>query len=129
MVETRWNLLFKLGGQDKLDKEDIVPEGPAQVDNGRQSYFVYLFFDSLRRPSQYDRPVSRPSPAPVLNRDGPQSCSKLRCENRTTGLEMSCCPVNELLWVQITQSYPNRLRFSSLPRPQSPCHALIFPVF
>ena len=61
----------------------------------------------------------------------------LRCENRPanrpasreTGLEMPCCPANDLLWVQITQSYPNRLRFSSLPCPQSPCHALIFPVF
>ncbi len=45
----------------------------------------------------------------------------LRCENRTanrsasreTGLKMPCYPVNDLLWVQITQSYPNRLRFSS----------------
>jgi hypothetical protein len=27
------------------------------------------------------------------------------------------------------QSYPNRLRFSSLPCPQSPCHAVIDPVF
>ncbi len=62
---------------------------------------------------------------------------RLRCENRPanrpasreTGLEMPCCPANDLLWVQITQSYPNRLRFSSLPCPQSPCHALIFPVF
>ncbi len=53
----------------------------------------------------------------------------LRCENRSanrpasreTGLEMPCCPANDLLWVQITQSYPNRLRFSSLPCPQSPC--------
>ena len=61
----------------------------------------------------------------------------LRCENRPanrpasreTGLEMPCCPASDLLWVQITQSYPNRLRFSSLPCPQSPCHALIFPVF
>ncbi len=61
----------------------------------------------------------------------------LRCESRTanrpvsreTGLEMPCSPANDLLWVQITQSYSNRLRFSSLPCPQSPCHALIFPVF
>jgi hypothetical protein len=45
----------------------------------------------------------------------------LRCENRPanrpadreTGLEMPCCPPSDLLWVQITQSYPNRLRFSS----------------
>ncbi len=51
----------------------------------------------------------------------------LRCENRPanrsarreTGLEMHCCPPVDLLWVQITQSYPNRLRFSSLPCPQS----------
>jgi hypothetical protein len=28
---------------------------------------------------------------------------------------MPCCPASDLLWVQITQSYPNRLRFSSLP--------------
>jgi hypothetical protein len=61
----------------------------------------------------------------------------LRCENRPanrpasreTGLEMPCCPASDLLWVQITQSYPNRLRFSSLPCPQSPCHAVIEPVF
>ncbi len=46
----------------------------------------------------------------------------LRCENspvnrpasRETGLEMPCCPASDLLWVQITQSYPKRLRFSSL---------------
>jgi hypothetical protein len=36
---------------------------------------------------------------------------------------------SDLLWVQITQSYPNRLRFSSLPCPQSPCHTVIHPVF
>jgi hypothetical protein len=35
----------------------------------------------------------------------------------------------DLLWVQITQSYPNRLRFSRLPCPQSPCHTVIDPVF
>jgi hypothetical protein len=45
--------------------------------------------------------------------------------SRETGLEMPCCPDNDLLWVQITQSYPNRLRFSSLPCPQSPCHAVL----
>jgi hypothetical protein len=37
--------------------------------------------------------------------------------SRETGLEMPCCPPSDLLWVQITQSYPNRLRFSSLPCP------------
>jgi hypothetical protein len=45
--------------------------------------------------------------------------SYLRCENRPDnrlasreiGLEMPCCPASDLLWVQITQSYPNRLRF------------------
>jgi hypothetical protein len=37
--------------------------------------------------------------------------------------------LRDLLWVQITQSYPNRLRFSSLPCPQSPCHDVIDPVF
>jgi hypothetical protein len=46
-----------------------------------------------------------------------------RPANRETGLEMPCCPASDLLWVQITQSYPNRLRFSSLHCPQSPCHA------
>jgi hypothetical protein len=40
---------------------------------------------------------------------------------------MPCYPANDLLWVQITQSYPNRLRFSSLPCPQSPCHTVIDP--
>ncbi len=49
--------------------------------------------------------------------------------SRETGLEMPCCPANDLLWVQITQSYPNRLRFSRLPCPQSPCHSVIDPVF
>jgi hypothetical protein len=71
---------------------------------------------------------------------------KLRWENRPTnrppsretGLEMSCwpqtgldmpsCPDGDLLWVQITQSYPNRLRFSSLPCPQFPCQDVIYPV-
>ncbi len=61
----------------------------------------------------------------------------LRCENRPanrpasreTGLEMPCWPASDLLWVQITQSYPNRLRFSSLPCTQSPCHTVIDPVF
>jgi hypothetical protein len=61
----------------------------------------------------------------------------LRCENRTanrparreTGLEMPCCPPSDLFWVQITQRYPNRLRFLNLPCPQSPCHAVIDPVF
>ena len=52
-----------------------------------------------------------------------------RPASRETGLEMPCCPASDLLWVQITQSYPNRLRFSSLPCPQSPCHAVIDPVF
>ncbi len=64
-------------------------------------------------------------------------CRTLRCENRPanspasreTGLEKPCCPASDLLWVQITQSYPNRLRFSSLPCPQSPCHTVIDPVF
>jgi hypothetical protein len=61
----------------------------------------------------------------------------LRCENsppnrpvnRETGLEMPCFPPCDQLWVQITQSYPNRLRFSRLPCPQSPCHVVIDPVF
>jgi hypothetical protein len=61
----------------------------------------------------------------------------LSCENRPvnrsasrkTGLEMSCWPPIDLLWVQITQSYPNQLRFSSLICPQSPCHTVIDPVF
>jgi hypothetical protein len=48
---------------------------------------------------------------------------------RETCLEMPCCPASDLLWVHITQSYPNRLRFSSLPCPQSPCHIVIDPVF
>jgi hypothetical protein len=48
---------------------------------------------------------------------------------------MPCCPASDLLWVQITccflitRSYPNRLRFSSLPCPLSPCHTVIDPVF
>jgi hypothetical protein len=49
--------------------------------------------------------------------------------SRETGLEMPCCTVSDLLWVQITQSYSHRLRFSSLPCPQSPCHPVIYPVF
>jgi hypothetical protein len=52
-----------------------------------------------------------------------------RTDSRETGLEMPCCPTSDLLWVQITQSYPNRLRFSTLPCPQSPCHTVIDPVF
>jgi hypothetical protein len=52
-----------------------------------------------------------------------------RPASRGTGLEMPCCPASDLLWVQITQSYPNRLKFSSSPCPQSPCHTVIDPVF
>jgi hypothetical protein len=40
---------------------------------------------------------------------------------RETGMVMPCCPPIDLLWVQITQSYPNRLRFWTLPCPESPC--------
>ncbi len=46
-----------------------------------------------------------------------------------TGLEMPCFPASDLLWVQITQSYPNRLRFWILPSPESPCHTVIDPSF
>ena len=44
-------------------------------------------------------------------------------------MEMSCCPDSDLLLVQITQSYPNRLRFWRLPFPESPCHGVIDPNF
>ena len=56
----------------------VLPETPAQADNGRQAHLVHYLFDSLRGPSQHDRPASRPSPAPVLsrNRNGSQSSSK-----------------------------------------------------
>ncbi len=54
----------------------VGPEAPAQADNGRQAHLVLYLFDSLRGPSQHDRPASRPSPAPVLSGDGFQSCSK-----------------------------------------------------
>ncbi len=36
-----------------------------------------------------------------------------------------CFPPTDLLWVQITQSYSTRLRFWSLPCPESPCHTVI----
>ena len=52
-----------------------------------------------------------------------------RTDSRETGLEIPCFPTSDLLWVQITQSYPNRLRFWRLPSPESPCHALIDPSF
>ena len=42
---------------------------------------------------------------------------------------MTCLPVTDLLWVQITQSYPNRLRFWRSPCPESPCHVVTFAVF
>ena len=59
-------------------------------------------------------------------------CCHLRWENRSanspvrreTGLKMPCCPAINLLRVQITQSYPNRLRFWTLPCPESPCHSV-----
>jgi hypothetical protein len=68
---------------------------------------------------------------------GSRGSVKLRCENRPdnrpasreTGLEMPCYPASDLLWVQITRNYANRLRFSGLPCPQSPCHTVIDPVF
>jgi hypothetical protein len=48
--------------------------------------------------------------------------SHLRWENRPvnrdTGLVMSCYPVTDLLWVQIIQSYPSRLRFWRSPCPE-----------
>ncbi len=49
--------------------------------------------------------------------------------SRETGLEIPCCPASGLLWVQITQSYPNRLRFWILTCPESPCHTVIDPSF
>jgi hypothetical protein len=54
----------------------VVPEAPAQADNGWQAHLVHYLLDSLRGPSQHDRPASRPSPAPVLSWDGFQNCSK-----------------------------------------------------
>ena len=36
---------------------------------------------------------------------------------------------SHLLWVQITQSHPNRLRFWILPSPEFPCHDVIDPSF
>ncbi len=42
-----------------------------------------------------------------------------RPASRETGIEMPCFPGSDLLWVQITQSYPNRLRFWILPSPES----------
>ena len=61
----------------------VVPEAPAQTDNGSQAHLVHCLFDFLRGPSQHDRPVSRPSPGPVLSGDGFQSCSKgVRGEQR-----------------------------------------------
>ncbi len=54
----------------------VVPEAPAQADNGRQAHLVDCLFDSLRGHSQHDRPASRPSPAPVVSWNGFQSCNK-----------------------------------------------------
>jgi hypothetical protein len=54
----------------------FAPEGPAQADKGRQAHLAHYLFDSLRGPSQHDRPASRLSPAQVLSGDGFQSCSK-----------------------------------------------------
>ena len=62
-----------------------VPEAPAQVDNGKQAHIVHCPFDTLRRPSQHDRPASRPTPGPILfRRYGRQSCSE-----RATGEQLS----------------------------------------
>ncbi len=44
----------------------VVPEAPAQADNGWQTHLVHNLFDYLRRPSQHDRSASRPSPTPVI---------------------------------------------------------------
>jgi hypothetical protein len=54
----------------------VCNELPDQADNGGQEHLVHYLFDTLRGPSQHDRPASRPSSAPVLSRDGFQSCSK-----------------------------------------------------
>ena len=79
---------------------------------------------SVKRPPSGD--LGRGTIGPTLrweNRPGN------RPTRRETGLEMPCLPSNDLLWVQITQSYPNRLRFWRLPSPESPCHTLIDPIF
>ena len=54
----------------------FVPEAPAQADNDWQAHLVHYLFDALRGHSERDRPVCRPSPAPVLSRDDRQSCTK-----------------------------------------------------
>ncbi len=53
----------------------VVPEDPVQADNGIHAHLVHYILDSLRGPSQHDRPARRPSPESVL-RNGFQSCSK-----------------------------------------------------
>ncbi len=57
---------------------------------------------------------SSPPPTPP-NKNHRQNRPVNRTDRRETGLEMTCCPGRDLLWVQITQSYPNQLRFSNLP--------------
>ncbi len=47
----------------------VVPEAPAQADNGRQAHLVHYLFYSVRGTSQHDRPASCPSPAPVVGRE------------------------------------------------------------
>jgi hypothetical protein len=58
-----------------------------------------------------------------------QAVANRPVNRRETGLEMTCFPASDLLWVQITQSYPNPLRFWSIPCPESPCHTVIDPGF
>jgi hypothetical protein len=38
----------------------VVPEAPAQADNGWQAHLVHYLFDSLRGASQHVGPASRP---------------------------------------------------------------------
>ncbi len=50
---------------------DVVSEAPDQSDNGDgwQQYLIHNLFDSLRGPSQHDRPYRHPSPVPVVSWD------------------------------------------------------------
>ena len=50
--------------------------GGVQPDNDRQAHLVHLLFYSLGGPSQNDRPVSRPSPDPIVSWNCFETCNK-----------------------------------------------------
>ncbi len=76
----------------------FVSEAPAQADNGRQAHLVHYLFDSLRCPSQHDRPARRPSPGPVLSRNGSRAATKASAASSNGCVCVACLVVHVLFF-------------------------------